>query len=114
MALIEHVTRWKRVVVAAARCLHNDERVVGNHDLGSPRATDRALHEATAVMPAGAVDTLALGISQIEGEVLAEQLSQPGGEVATYHVTVTGRERPTRDEFQRYRVLGARWQRRQC
>ena len=107
MALVEHVAQRPRGVVEAAhRRLHHDQRVVGDHDVGLPRAADGALDEAFAVVLAGRVDAFAAPVGEPRDAAAAQQVEQPGRQVAADHVAVAAGERPARQQAEADGVLG--------
>ena len=105
VALVEHVAGRHAAFVAGAegraRRLHHEQRVVGNHHVGPPRLALALLDEAAAVVGAGAVDALAPAVREAEGAAVAEQVGEPGRQVAAGDVAVPRRGRPARHEAKR-------------
>ena len=107
MALVEDVAQRPRSVVEAAhRRLDHHQRVVGDHDVGLPRAADGALDEALPVMLAGRIDALAAPVGQAGDAAAAQKIEQPGRQVAADHVAVAAGQRPARQKAQADGVLG--------
>ena len=107
MALVEHVAQRPRGVVEAAhRRLHHHQRMVGDHDVGLARAADGAFDEALPVVRAGRVDAFAAPVGEPRDAAAAEQVEQPGRQVAADHVAVAAVERPARQQAEADGVLG--------
>ena len=106
MALIEDVAQWPRGVVEAAhRRLHHHQRVVGDDDVGLPRAADRAFDIAFPIVFAGRIDALAAPVGQPLHAAAAHQVEQPGRQVAADHVAVAAGQRPARHQAETDRIL---------
>ena len=89
--------------------LGQDERVVGDDQVGLARPSDRLLHETGAVVLAAGMDALAAPVDEVGGRGLhgrrhAEQGRQPSGEVAARHVAVPRRPRPAGGQRQAHQV----------
>ena len=112
VSLVEHVARREPPLLGPAEGrLDHDQRVVGDHDVGAPRAADGAFDEAPAVVGARRIDALAPGIGEVKGEAAPDQVGQPGREVAAHHVPVAAGQRPAPHQAQGHGVLaGARRQ----
>ena len=106
VALVEDIAQRDAAVVAAPRRLGHHQGVVGDDDVGAPRPADGAFDEALPIVPAGAVDAFAAGVGEVEGELRAEQVGEPAGEVAAVHVAVAGHRRPAGDQPERHPFRG--------
>ena len=96
--LVEHVAGRHAPLLACAeggaRCLHHEQRMIGDHHVGAAGLSLALLDEAAAVMRAGAVDALAAPVCEAEGAAEAEQVGEPGGQVAAGHVAIPRGCRP--------------------
>ena len=102
MALVEDIAQRRTGILAAERGGDHHQGVVGDHDVGVAGLARRPLDEAFAVVGAGRIDALAAPVGQPERAAMAEQLDQPGGEIAADHVAVAAGERPARHQPQRH------------
>ena len=105
MRLIEHEARGQLALALAgigvARRLDHHQRVVGDHDGRRARAPLGPLDEAGAIVRARGVDAFAASISKPQGAARAEQIGEPGREVAALNIAVARRHDPARDEPER-------------
>ena len=105
VALVEDVARGQIAVVDPAKCcLHHDERVVGDHDLGAPGAAHAALDEALLIVGAGGIDALSAPVGEAEAALAADEIDEPGGKVSADHVAVARLAGPARQEAERHRL----------
>ena len=88
----------RRLLAAAQRRLHHDQRVVGDHHVGLAGAAHALLDVAAGVMVAGGVDALAPPVGEAQRPPAPGDVDQPAGEIAAGQVAVARRRRPARHQ----------------
>ncbi len=107
MALVEDIAGRKPVFAAGASGkaaqggLDHHQGMIGDDDIGAPGPAHRVFDETAAVMPARRIDAFAPGVRQIQGRAVAQQIGEPGREIAADHVAVPGVEGPAGHQAER-------------
>src|SRR6185437_10889728 len=82
MALVEYEPRRQiGIVEAAQRRLHHHQRVIGDNDAGTPRATYALFDEAFVIMRTGRMDTLAAPVGETDAARAPDQVGQPARKI---------------------------------
>ena len=90
--------RLHRVIASARRVDHN-ERMIGDDKVSLRAVATGALDEAFAVMRAPGIDAFAALVGQRRNSSFAEKSAEPAGQISADHVPILRERRPARDKL---------------